>query len=158
MNSDAKLVERLFGFQDVSENRTSEALFEVVHACLQKHKHQSKLIARCYDGASVMSGHLNGLQVKIKEVAPQAVFVHCLPHRLNLVLQQSVSNIAKCRIFFANVNGIPAFFHHSSKRTFIADTITGRRIPTAGDTRWTSSSKILNVIHTEWDRLKQTFE
>nr|CAI5837168.1 unnamed protein product [Callosobruchus analis] len=32
-----------------------------------------------------MSGHLNGLQAKIQKQAPQAVFVHCLAHRLNLV-------------------------------------------------------------------------
>lgn len=79
-------------------DRRAETLFNLVHLALERYNYKSKLIAQCYDGASVMSGHLNGLQVRIKEVAPQAVFVHCLAHRLNLVLQQSVGKISKCRI------------------------------------------------------------
>nr|CAH7712282.1 unnamed protein product [Callosobruchus chinensis] len=104
-----------------------------------------------------MSGHLNGLQAKIKEQAPQAVFVHCLAHRLNLVLQQSCNSISNCRIFFAHINGLPTFFHHSPKGTHTADVIMGRRIPVSVITRWTSNSKIVSLINNEWDSLKQVF-
>ncbi|KAJ8916419.1 hypothetical protein NQ315_014630 [Exocentrus adspersus] len=129
--------------------------------CLAKYEYKTKLVGQCYDGASVMAGQLNGLQSKVREhqgdpsgqsaslraeVAPQAVFVHCLAHRLNLALQQSCIGISKCRIFFANVSGVPAFFHHSAKRTHVADAIIGKRIPQAVATRWSSNSKILNVI------------
>ncbi|KAL4152679.1 hypothetical protein QTP88_000512 [Uroleucon formosanum] len=43
------------------------------------------------------------LQARVKEVAPNALFTHCLAHRLNLVLQHGCSINAKCRIFFANL-------------------------------------------------------
>lgn len=55
------------------------------------------------------------------------------------------------------MSGLPSFFHHSAKRTHIADTIVGRRIPTSVITRWTSNSKIVGVINDDWDSLKQVF-
>jgi len=66
---------------------------------------QCSIILRYKDGASVMAGHVNGLQVKVKEVAPNALFTHCLAHRLNLVLQHGCSEF-----FFANMTGISSFF------------------------------------------------
>ena len=79
-------MERFLGFYDVSSSWTADTLFHVVSRSLKKSDYKSKLIAQCFDGASVMSRELNGLQAKIKEVVPQAVFVHCMAHRLNLVL------------------------------------------------------------------------
>jgi hypothetical protein len=46
-----------------------------------------------------MSGELNGLQTKIKAIAPRALFTHCFAHRLNLILQDTCSKIMECRIF-----------------------------------------------------------
>uniref|UniRef100_A0A1X7TFT3 DUF4371 domain-containing protein n=1 Tax=Amphimedon queenslandica TaxID=400682 RepID=A0A1X7TFT3_AMPQE len=45
----------------------------------------NKLASQGYDGASVMSGQYNGVQAKIKEFAPQAIYIHCYAHVLNLV-------------------------------------------------------------------------
>ena len=105
-----------------------------------------------------MSGYLNGLQKKVKDEIPQAVFIHCLAHRLNLVLQQSCNSISSCRIFFANLSGIPTFFHHSGKRNHVLNSIVGRRIPTAVETRWTSNSKVLRTVVENWESLKEVFE
>lgn len=44
---------------------------------------------QCYDGASVMAGHVTGVSKRIVEEEPRAVFVHCLAHSLNLALQES---------------------------------------------------------------------
>lgn len=44
------------------------------------------LVSQGYDGASVMSGKKTGVQQRIKEIAPQAVYIHCHAHCLNLVL------------------------------------------------------------------------
>ena len=49
---------------------------------------RNKLVGQTYDGAAVMASSLNGLQAKVKAVAPYAQFVHCYAHRLNLVLSQ----------------------------------------------------------------------
>ena len=146
MNSLGLVVERFLGFYDVSEDRSSESLFNLLDNILDKFDYKKKIVGQCYDGASVMAGHLNGLQKKIKDKAPQALFVHCLAHRLNLVLQQSFTNISKCRIFFCSIGGIPQFFHKSAKRTQALNLSSARRIPTIAQTRWSSNSKLLRVI------------
>jgi hypothetical protein len=33
-----------------------------------------------YDGAAVMSGHINGVQVQVRQEYPFAHFVHCAAH------------------------------------------------------------------------------
>ena len=42
--------------------------------------------AQGYDGASVMSGHVSGVQTRIRQVNPNAVYVHCRPDVLNLCI------------------------------------------------------------------------
>lgn len=110
VNDQSELKERFLGFHDVSADRTANALFELLTNVLEPLDFKNKLVAQCYDGASVMSGELNGLQSKIKSVVPSALFTHCAAHRLNLVLQQGTSGIPKVRIFFATMFSIPAFF------------------------------------------------
>ena len=55
----------------------------LVNSVLYEFDIKNKLVRQCYDGACVMSGHLTGLQARVKEVAPNALFTHCLAHRLN---------------------------------------------------------------------------
>ena len=146
------------GFYDVSPDRTAQALFELLDNTLHPFNYRNKLIGQSYDGASVMSGHLNGLQTKVKDEVPQAIFIHCLAHRLNLVLSQSCKNISNYRIFFANISGIPSFFHNSGKRNYVLNSIIGRRIPRAVETRWISNSKVVRTVVENWKGLKEVFE
>ncbi|XP_065573744.1 zinc finger MYM-type protein 1-like [Artemia franciscana] len=53
----------------------------------------SKCVGQCYDGASVMSGHFSGVQARLWEKAPQAVYTHCHSHRLNLVIGDCMQKI-----------------------------------------------------------------
>ncbi|KAL4112692.1 hypothetical protein QTP88_016434 [Uroleucon formosanum] len=154
----SELVERFLGFHNVSEDRTAQGLFNLVNSVLHEFDIENKLVRQCYDGACVMSGHLTGLQARVKEIAPNALFTHCLAHRLNLVLQHGCSINAKCRIFFANLTGIAAYFHNSTSRTNFVDTIVGKRIPQFVQTRWSSRSKILHTIVNEWSGFINVFD
>lgn len=46
----------------------------------------NKLIAQCYDGASVMTGHVGGVQKVVIIRYPMPLFFHCTNHVLNLVI------------------------------------------------------------------------
>ena len=50
---------------------------------------------QAYDGANTMSGSISGLQAKVKQVAPNAPYVHCCAHNLNLVLIDSMHSFQK---------------------------------------------------------------
>jgi len=47
---------------------------------------QIPIVAQSFDGASVMSGRFNGVQAKVKEMYPYAIYTHCMAHRVNLVV------------------------------------------------------------------------
>lgn len=54
----------------------------------------NKLIGQGYYGTGKMSRQFNGVQSRIRQLYPKAVFVHCASHRLNLAL--STKNIRNC--------------------------------------------------------------
>jgi len=82
-----KVVERFWGFLKPKAHN-SEELAECIKEQLDQHigNETDKLIAQTYDGASVMSGNINGVQVKIKLHYPNANYVYCYAHQLNLVI------------------------------------------------------------------------
>ena len=49
----------------------------------------SNIRRQAYDGASVMSSGKEGVQAKIKEISPLALFTHCYAHCLNLSIPAS---------------------------------------------------------------------
>lgn len=46
-----------------------------------------------------MASGLNGVQACVKDKVPQALFVYCYAHTLNLVMSQGASKIKECKIF-----------------------------------------------------------
>ena len=46
----------------------------------------SDIVSQAYDGASVMSRKCSGVKRHIKEVSPEATYIHCYAHCLNLAL------------------------------------------------------------------------
>ena len=94
--------EAFLGFDDVSDDRRASAITQYVLGILQKFNSVEKLVAQTYDGASVMSSELNGVQTKIKEDMPKAMFLHCNAHKLNLVLLHSAKCTPECKAFFYN--------------------------------------------------------
>ncbi len=84
---------RFIGFFNVSAGRDAQSVYEVFTAAMAPFRFEEKLVAQSYDRAAVMASALNGLQAKVKAVAPSAVFVHRYAHRLNLVLSQGAKSI-----------------------------------------------------------------
>ena len=127
--------EAFLGFDDVSDDRRASAIPQYVLGILQKLNSMEKLVAQTYDGAFVMSSELNGVQARIKEDVPEAMFLHCYAHKLNLVLLQSAKCMHECKTFFKTLEGLSAFFSKSTKRTHLLDNVVKRRLPSASPTR-----------------------
>lgn len=93
---DLDVYERFLCFVDVSKGQTSNHIVTALFECFEKQKltmSKIKIIAQSYDGASVMSGHLRGVQSRIKEHYPYAIYTHCMAHRLNLVVVDTCKTI-----------------------------------------------------------------
>ncbi|KAJ8030264.1 Zinc finger MYM-type protein 1 [Holothuria leucospilota] len=110
-------------------------------------------VGQGYDGASVVSGHLNGVQRKLieKTGATMAHYVHCFCHRLNLIIVDVV-NLVKCvsvmiSLFRKLHNFISSSTVHAKWEKKQADLglkkmETGR----VSDTRWSCQAKQFDVL------------
>ena len=76
----------------------------------------SCLVALGYDGASVMSSSKNGVQAKVKEVYPNATYVHCRSHVLNLAVSSGCQSVPPIRNLFDSVEKLTWFLSGSAKR------------------------------------------
>lgn len=91
---DLNVYERFLGFVDVSEKQDSQTLVETIFTFLDKlYLKDIPIIGQSYDGASVMSGKRNGVQIKIQDQHPHAIYTHCMSHRMNLVVVDMCKNI-----------------------------------------------------------------
>lgn len=70
-------------------------------------------VAQAYNGASVMSGAKGGVQARFREKHPQAIYVHCYAHELNLVLCHTCKAIPEATKFFELLESMYSFFHVS---------------------------------------------
>lgn len=78
--NDFSIQERFLTYVHVRE-LDAQSLTTTITNTLQKHGLElENLVSRGYDGASVMSGHLSGVQERIRRIAPQATYIHCHAH------------------------------------------------------------------------------
>ncbi|KAJ4936913.1 hypothetical protein JOQ06_001498 [Pogonophryne albipinna] len=156
--TDSGVKERFVKFEDVTGKKRAEDVAAMALGFLEEHGCMGKLVAQCYDGAAVMASGLNGVQAKVKEKIPQALFIHCYAHALNLVLFQGVVKIKECRIFFPHLSGLAAFFSRSPKRTQLLDEICQKRLPRVAPTRWNFASRLVCTVFEKKDALKDLFD
>ena len=94
-----KVVERFWTYCDLPQGNAENISANVIsclNSVLPNAHDKQKLVAQCYDGASVMSGQHRGVQSIVQEAYPNAHYVHCYAHQLNLVLQQAISKSVLC--------------------------------------------------------------
>ena len=107
--------------------------------------------SQCYDGASVMSGYNAGVQALIQAQCPQAVYVHCYAHCLNLVLIDVVKRLPVASNFFALMEAVYVFLSSSeAHKIFLSSQQSqgGReiRLRKQSDTRWSCRHESIEAI------------
>lgn len=83
-------VERFWTFLNPS-NTSAETLFACITSVLIDviGENKEKLISQSYDGTNTMSDQHSGVQTRVKAEYPNAHFVHCYAHQLNLIMSQA---------------------------------------------------------------------
>ena len=71
---------------------------------------------QAYDGASVMSGNLTGLQTRVKKISTEAMFVHCCAHNLNLCFIDFADCCVNSKLFFGTLETLYTFLNSSLPR------------------------------------------
>ena len=86
-----------------AECKTGEALETLLIATLEKNGLSLEdIVGQCYDGGSNMAGTYKGVQARILQKNPLALFTHCHSHNLNRVVVNSCNHktLPEARIFF----------------------------------------------------------
>ena len=86
------------------------------------------ICGQAYDGASIMSSSKAGVQAKIKEVSPRALYTHCYAHCLNHSIA-TCSNIQEVRNMIGIINESHSFLSNSPKRQRMFDVTVKKLMP-----------------------------
>jgi len=115
-DSQLEIHEVFTGFHDLQDQNAS-TLFAVTQDILTRFNLDIKLRrGQCFDGASNVAGSVNGLQSKIREAEPRALFVHCSSHSINLVVQDAIRSNPAYRDVLAMFGSLITFVRDSPKR------------------------------------------
>lgn len=155
--------ERAIGFVDtgdMSANAISEKILEVLQPL---ELDPSLCVGLSFDGASVMSGNRGGVHVILKRTFPDAVYVHCNSHRLNLVLCTASKVSGHVSTFFQTLNSLHSFMtgaHRHAKFLEIQKELHPNRqcleLERSTDTRWSSKSGSVSKVLVLLDVILET--
>lgn len=150
-------VERFIQFIQITQH-DGEYLFNVVVGFLN---HYGIANADCrgqgYDNAPNMSGCYSGLQARFKILCPEAVFVGCSCHSLNLVGVHSCSCHVELISFFNHVQGLYVFLSASPYRwnvlncqniTLVLKALCG--------TRWSERADAVHALEKGYPKVIET--
>ena len=116
----------------------------------------SQCRGQAYDGASNMSGHLNGVAAQIEKVVPAALYLHCFAHCTNLCLQTVGRQCAPVRHALDLVMGISQLIRYSPKRTTLFLSLQSQLSPGSMSlkplcpTRWTVRTSAISSVLTNY--------
>ncbi|KAF0711335.1 zinc finger MYM-type protein 1-like [Aphis craccivora] len=110
------IFEKALGYSHMKKSDATSLAQEIVKLIKENNLDINKCIAQCDDGASVMSGVYSGVQQKISEIVPHAVYIHCYAHRLNLCLVDCIQNVPLIVDFFDTIQNFYKYLMNSQTR------------------------------------------
>lgn len=167
VNENFDICEDFLGFY-AAPNTEAKTLFDIVKDILARFGLSlDNLRGQCYDGAAQMKGRFKGLQTRIKEIQPQALYVHCAAHSLSLAVEDSLRQLSCMRDIMNLAKDLINTIRESPKRMDIFKTILGndKTGPTRRTglrplcpTRWTMRASSLNQILKKYSSLIECFD
>ncbi|XP_066949341.1 zinc finger MYM-type protein 1-like [Macrobrachium rosenbergii] len=123
-------------------------------------------VGQTHDGASVMSGVNLGVQQLVREeLAPQAVYIHCYNHRLNLIIVDSVKSVRLADSFIRLLEETYTFMSpHTPREIYLAkqkELFPNKQIRSLkrlSDTRWSCQYLSCKVLLDTFPALISTLE
>lgn len=156
-NESVILREDFLTFLPVEDASEEGLLSSLKETCIKLTLNLGYLVGQGYDGASAMRGEFNGCAVRIKRDYPQALYVHCASHSLNLAIGDACS-VSIIRNSLGTILGeIINFFRCSAKRQKNLNNvclemdsgIRKRRLTKFCETRWVERFEAIICKHSK---------
>ena len=95
----------------------AEIIYSALIDCLkEKNLQVKKIVGMGFDGANTFSGNRNGVQARVKKLAPHALFVHCHCHMLQLACVQVANETPGIKHVYVTLTSLWKFFDYFPKR------------------------------------------
>lgn len=109
--------------------------------------------AQMYDNATVMSGHISGVQARLSNQNSKAIFVNCDNHSLNLAGVHAASVDPTIITFFGTVEQVYVFFSASTIRWKKMTERLNVTVKRESDTRWSARESAVRVIAQSYNEI-----
>lgn len=154
--------ETFVGFYD-TKSTEGITLYQLLLEALSKlGLDPAKIVGECFDGASnVREGKEKGLATRMKECSPLAIYVHCYGHRLNLALNDVMTEIEILRKTLGAIQALYNFIEASPKRHAIYQDVETNeslryKLKPQSETRWCCRYEAVKAVDCELERIIKT--
>ena len=137
---------------------TGEALHDLLMSEIRKHGlNPINIVGQGYDGARNMAGKIRGVQGRVAKQYPNAKYVHCRNHRLNLAICH-VCKIAFVQSMFTVVGDILFFLTNSPKwqAAYSAHAKNSEMLKQLCPTRWSQHSESVSAFFRNFEPIQET--
>ena len=154
-----EIKERFLCFIDCSASRDAAGIVDAINTGLEMGGLKNiPIVAQSYDGASVMSGHLSGVQQRIKDIYPYASYIHCLAHKLNLVLVECCTVNRAVKTFLNVIDKLYSLFaqpsnHHKFIEIQNSLHMKKTEIVQPSETRWECKWRAVHAVKTHYSAI-----
>lgn len=154
---------------ELSEGTDAESMYKSLRKSLRQAGLDDEflgknLICIATDGAAVLTGRVGGLVTKLKQDFPKVQSIHCLAHRLELAVKDSLKEVAGCNQFEFFISKLYALYNQSSKKArLLQEAATGLnmqilKIGQIFTIRWVASSfRTVKAVWNDYPALAHQF-
>ena len=138
-----EVFEIFLGFLNVPDTK-AETLFNAIKDVLQQcNLPLAQARGQCYDGASNMRGHVSGVQARMLKENPYCLYVYCIGHNLNLVVQEATKALIEGSKAMTFLQSCTTYIRDSPKRLQEFTNILSEVLPS-------SETNLRPLCHTRW--------
>ena len=146
-NEEAAVVkETFFGYLRISDSTGKGLLDAFLEKATELQLELSDCRGQSYDNGANMKGKHSGVQARMLDINPKAVYVPCANHTLNLVFVDSANSSTEALTFFGVLTRLYVLFSSSAQRWEILKKHVELSIKSQSDTRWESRIKCIKPL------------
>ncbi|XP_063819320.1 zinc finger MYM-type protein 1-like [Pseudophryne corroboree] len=142
-----RIKEHFLGFLPLKETTGAGMTEIILHQLEEMSLPVANLRGQGYDNGSNMKGKENGVQRRIMDINPRALFVPCSAHSLNLVVNDAAKCCLEATSFFALVQHVYVYFSASTRRwDVLMCHVPSLTVKPLSETRWESRIDALKPL------------